>query len=78
MGHPPERQRPRDIRLIGNIRTRQDFGDGTARVVSGGLDPGVSNPDRSDGTTFQDAVWAGAPFRSKEALLAHVGGAVDA
>ncbi|WP_369387682.1 beta-L-arabinofuranosidase domain-containing protein [Streptomyces sp. CG1] len=48
------------------------------RVVFGGLDSGVANPARSDGTTFLDAVWAGAPFRSKAALLARVGDMADA
>lgn len=48
------------------------------RVVLGGLDSGVANPARPDGTTLLDAVWAGAPFRSKGALLARVGAVVDA
>ncbi|MER5542751.1 beta-L-arabinofuranosidase domain-containing protein [Streptomyces sp. NPDC002589] len=48
------------------------------RVVLGGLDSGVANPARPDGTTLLDAVWAGAPFRSKGALLARVGAVVEA
>ncbi|MFJ4521668.1 beta-L-arabinofuranosidase domain-containing protein [Streptomyces sp. NPDC088810] len=47
------------------------------RVVFGGLDSGVANPVRPDGTTLLDAVWAGAPFRSKGALVTHVGKVVD-
>ncbi|MFD5799450.1 beta-L-arabinofuranosidase domain-containing protein [Streptomyces diastatochromogenes] len=42
------------------------------RVVFGGLDSGVANPARSDGTTLLDEIWAGAPFRSKGALVARV------
>ncbi|MFF7366411.1 hypothetical protein [Streptomyces tricolor] len=66
-----------------------DSGDGTTRylhlavrnaagVVFGGLDSGVADPDRPDGTTLHDAVWAGAPFRSKGVLVARVGKVADA
>ncbi|MEV5385899.1 beta-L-arabinofuranosidase domain-containing protein [Streptomyces sp. NPDC052721] len=48
------------------------------RLVFGGLDSGVANPVRPDGTTLLDAVWAAAPFRSKGALVVHVGKTVDA
>ncbi|GAA2199496.1 hypothetical protein GCM10009787_46730 [Streptomyces bangladeshensis] len=66
-----------------------DFGDDTTRylclavrnvggVVLGGRDSGVADPARPDGTTLLDAVGAGAPFRSKGALVARVGKVVDA
>ncbi|MFF9815600.1 beta-L-arabinofuranosidase domain-containing protein [Streptomyces sp. NPDC014006] len=48
------------------------------RVVFGGVDSGVANPARADGTTLLDAVWAGAPFAGKEALVARVRSVVDA
>ncbi|QTD96857.1 hypothetical protein S1361_05805 [Streptomyces cyanogenus] len=46
-------------------------------MVFGGLDSGVANPVRPDGTTLLDAVWAGAPFRSKGALVIHVAKVAD-
>ncbi|AXG79183.1 beta-L-arabinofuranosidase domain-containing protein [Streptomyces paludis] len=39
------------------------------RVVLGTLDSGVTNPSAPDGTTLLDAIWAGAPFASKRALV---------
>ncbi|MFE0786223.1 beta-L-arabinofuranosidase domain-containing protein [Streptomyces mutabilis] len=48
------------------------------RVVFGGTDSGVANPAKADGTTLLDEVWAGAPFRGKGALVAHVRSTVDA
>ncbi|SBT89598.1 Beta-L-arabinofuranosidase, GH127 [Streptomyces sp. DI166] len=48
------------------------------RVVFGGVDSGVANPARFDGTTLLDEVWAGAPFGSKGALVARVRATVDA
>ncbi|CAL9644659.1 hypothetical protein SUDANB145_06425 [Streptomyces sp. enrichment culture] len=42
------------------------------RIVFGGTDAGVANPARADGTTLLDEVWAGAPFRSKDALVRRV------
>ncbi|MFF7353740.1 hypothetical protein ACFZA1_13955 [Streptomyces filipinensis] len=47
-------------------------------MVFGGLDSRVADPARSDGTAFLDAVWAGAPFRSKGALLVHAGDVMGA
>ncbi|WP_331489911.1 hypothetical protein [Streptomyces sp. Go40/10] len=47
-------------------------------MVFGGLGSGVANPARPDGTTLLDAVRAGAPFRSKGALVTRVGKIVDA
>ncbi len=47
-------------------------------VVFGGRDSGVANPVRSDGATLLDEIWAGAPFRSKGALVARVRSTVDA
>ncbi|MDQ0389254.1 DUF1680 family protein [Streptomyces sp. DSM 42143] len=48
------------------------------RVVFGGTDSGVANPAKADGTTLLDEVWAGAPFRGKGALVAHVRSTVGA
>ncbi|MEV5355973.1 beta-L-arabinofuranosidase domain-containing protein [Streptomyces sp. NPDC052693] len=47
-------------------------------VVFGGQDAGVANPAKADGTTLLDEIWAGAPFRSKGALVARVRSTVDA
>lgn len=41
-------------------------------VVFGGLDSGVANPVRADGTSLLDDIWAGAPFRGKTALVRRV------
>ncbi|CAL9633048.1 beta-L-arabinofuranosidase domain-containing protein [Streptomyces sp. Tu 3180] len=46
------------------------------RVVLGGLDSGVANPARGDGTTLLDEIWAGAPFTGKGALVTRVRSAV--
>ncbi|MFK4598869.1 beta-L-arabinofuranosidase domain-containing protein [Streptomyces pristinaespiralis] len=43
------------------------------RIVFAGLDSGVENPGRSDGTSFLDEVWAAAPFASQAAFRRHVG-----
>ncbi|MCZ9346346.1 glycoside hydrolase family 127 protein, partial [Streptomyces sp. TRM76130] len=48
------------------------------RVVFGGTDAGVANPARADGTTLLDEVWAGAPFRNKDALVRRVRSVADA
>ncbi|MFF3346943.1 beta-L-arabinofuranosidase domain-containing protein [Streptomyces sp. NPDC002779] len=48
------------------------------RVVFGTTDSGVANPARPDGTTLLDAIWAGAPFGGKAALLSRVRSTVDA
>ncbi|MCT7356641.1 glycoside hydrolase family 127 protein [Streptomyces sp. 15-116A] len=48
------------------------------RVIFGTSDSGVANPARDDGTTLLDAVWAGAPFRGKDALVRRVRSTVDA
>ncbi|MFD5753060.1 beta-L-arabinofuranosidase domain-containing protein [Streptomyces sp. NPDC127033] len=48
------------------------------RVVFGNTDSGVANPARPDGTTLLDEIWAGAPFRDKDALVARVRSTVDA
>ena len=48
------------------------------RVVFGGTDSGVANPARSDGTTLLDEIWAGAPFGTKNELVARVRSTVDA
>lgn len=42
------------------------------KVVFGGLDSGVANPVKSDGTSLLDEIWAGAPFATKSALVARV------
>ncbi|MDH6432322.1 DUF1680 family protein [Streptomyces sp. SAI-144] len=47
------------------------------RVVFGGLDSGVANPVKSDGTSLLDEIWAGAPFATKSALVARVQSTVD-
>ena len=41
-------------------------------IVFGSVDTGVANAKRADGTTFLDAVWAGAPFRTQAQLLTRV------
>ncbi|WP_338702336.1 beta-L-arabinofuranosidase domain-containing protein [Streptomyces sp. Q6] len=48
------------------------------RVVFGGVDSGVANPVRGDGTSLLDAVWAAAPFPGKSALVGRVRTTVDA
>ncbi|WP_155059170.1 beta-L-arabinofuranosidase domain-containing protein [Streptomyces blattellae] len=48
------------------------------RVVFGTTDSGVANPARADGTTLLDEVWAGAPFATKDALVARVRSTVNA
>ena len=42
------------------------------RVVFAGVDSRAANPRRTDGTTFLDEVWAGAPFDDREAFLERV------
>jgi hypothetical protein len=46
--------------------------------VLGGVDSGVANPGRADGTTLLDEVWAGAPFTGKGALVTRVRSTVEA
>ncbi|WP_046729348.1 beta-L-arabinofuranosidase domain-containing protein [Streptomyces humi] len=46
-------------------------------VVFGGLDSGVADPVGPDGGSLLDAVWAGAPFRDKAALVTRVRSVVD-
>jgi DUF1680 family protein len=48
------------------------------RVVFGGVDSGVANPVTSDGTSLLDEIWAGAPFATKNALVARVQSTVSA
>ncbi|MEV6962529.1 beta-L-arabinofuranosidase domain-containing protein [Streptomyces sp. NPDC051207] len=48
------------------------------RVVFGGIDAGVANPAKADGTTLLDEIWAGAPFAGKGALMARVRSTVAA
>ncbi|MCW6009335.1 glycoside hydrolase family 127 protein [Micromonospora sp. CPCC 205371] len=47
------------------------------RVVFAGLDSGVANPARADGTTLLDDVWAEAPFRTQHALIVRVKAVVE-
>lgn len=47
------------------------------KVVFGGLDSGVANPVKSDGTSLLDEIWAGAPFATKAALVARVQSTVN-
>ncbi|MFJ8822813.1 beta-L-arabinofuranosidase domain-containing protein [Streptomyces sp. NPDC102467] len=47
-------------------------------LVFGGVDSGVANPVRDDGTSLLDEVWDAAPFRHKPALVAHVRVTTDA
>ncbi|TPQ22726.1 beta-L-arabinofuranosidase domain-containing protein [Streptomyces sporangiiformans] len=42
------------------------------QIIFGGLDSGVANPARTDGTTLLDEIWSAAPFKSKRALLKRV------
>lgn len=44
-------------------------------VFSGGRDTGVPNRAGPDGCTIMDAIWGGAPFRTRSAMLASVGAA---
>ncbi|MFE3828286.1 beta-L-arabinofuranosidase domain-containing protein [Streptomyces sp. NPDC059092] len=48
------------------------------RIAFGNTGSGVANPSKPDGTTLLDEVWAGAPFRDKDALVSRVRGTVDA
>ncbi|MGC0333577.1 DUF1680 family protein [Streptomyces sp. SAI-170] len=48
------------------------------RVVFGGIDSGVANPAKADGTTLLDEIWAGAPFVNKSALVTRVRATADA
>ncbi len=41
-------------------------------VVFGSVDTGVANAKRDDGSTFLDAVWAGAPFRDHALFMSRV------
>lgn len=47
------------------------------KVVLGGVDSGVANPVKSDGTSLLDEIWAGAPFATKAALVTRVQSTVD-
>ncbi|MDT0439881.1 MULTISPECIES: beta-L-arabinofuranosidase domain-containing protein [Streptomyces] len=47
-------------------------------VVFGGLDSGVANPARADGTSLLDEVWSAAPFATGAALVARVRSTVTA
>ncbi|MEU9166350.1 beta-L-arabinofuranosidase domain-containing protein [Streptomyces sp. NPDC048420] len=47
------------------------------KVVFGGLDSGVANPVKPDGTSLLDEIWAGAPFVTKSALVTRVRSTVD-
>ena len=42
------------------------------KVVFAGVDSGVANPARPDGTTFLDEVWAAAPFAAKRVFVDQV------
>ena len=42
------------------------------KIVFAGVDSGVANPVRADGSTFLDEVWVAAPFSSKNAFLDRV------
>lgn len=42
------------------------------KVVFAGVDSGVANPARADGSTFLDEVWVAAPFSSKTVFLDRV------
>ncbi|MEV4760003.1 polysaccharide deacetylase family protein [Micromonospora sp. NPDC049559] len=44
---------------------------------SGGIRSGVSNPERADGCTLLDAIWAGEPFANHGAFVAHVDTVTD-
>ncbi|KIR61351.1 MULTISPECIES: beta-L-arabinofuranosidase domain-containing protein [Micromonospora] len=48
------------------------------QVIFAGLDSGVANPVRDDGTGLLDEVWDAAPFRDQEALVDRVRAVVDA
>ncbi|MFD9325773.1 beta-L-arabinofuranosidase domain-containing protein [Streptomyces sp. NPDC060065] len=48
------------------------------RLVFGNTDSGVTNPTGANGTTLLDAIWAGAPFSGKSALVARVQSVVNA
>ncbi|QNP68970.1 glycoside hydrolase family 127 protein [Streptomyces roseirectus] len=41
-------------------------------VVFGGVDSGVANPVKTNGSSLLDEVWAGAPFADRAALVARV------
>ena len=41
-------------------------------IVFGNMDTGIGNTKREDGTSFLDAVWAGAPFATHRAFVASV------
>ncbi|HEX8632439.1 MAG TPA: beta-L-arabinofuranosidase domain-containing protein [Catenuloplanes sp.] len=48
------------------------------RVVFGGVDSGVTNPARADGTSLLDEIWAAAPFVDKAQLVQRVRTTTDA
>ena len=41
-------------------------------IVFGGVDSGIANIRHDNGTTFLDAIWAGAPFASHRQFVATV------
>ncbi|GAA4725076.1 beta-L-arabinofuranosidase domain-containing protein [Phytohabitans rumicis] len=48
------------------------------RIAFGGVDAGVANPAKDDGTTLLDEVWAAAPFHSRDDLVDHVARTAEA
>ncbi len=42
------------------------------KIAFAGVDSGAANPTRTDGTSFLDDVWAGAPFADRQAFLERV------